>query len=107
MSRRGEDVGREAVDGEHMRKPVLGLDALRFAVADRSVVNDGVKDSKGVDLIGDRAHLLQAGEVAGDDGLGPRKPALRCFSALGAARMQDDGMALLDQQLCSHQAKSV
>jgi len=48
------------------------------------------------------AFLSQAGEVALDDGFGPGKPATRCFSALEVARMQDDGVALFDQQLCSH-----
>jgi hypothetical protein len=50
-------------------------------------MNDGVEDSQCVDLICDRTHLLQAGEVARDDGFGPRKPQIRYFSALDVARM--------------------
>jgi hypothetical protein len=50
-------------------------------------MNDGVEDSECVDLICDRTHLLQAGEVVRDYGFGPRKPSMRYFSALGVARM--------------------
>ena len=87
MDQCGEDVGREVVDGEHMCKPVLRLDALRFAVANSCVMNDRVEDSECVDLIRDRTHLLQVGEIASDDGFGLGKPAVGCFSALDVACM--------------------
>jgi hypothetical protein len=50
-------------------------------------MNDGVEDSECVDLICDRTHLSQAGEVARDYGFGPRKPPTRYFSALEVACM--------------------
>ena len=73
--------------GKYMGKPILHFDALRFAVADSYVVNDGVEGPECVDLLCDRTHLLQAGEIARDDGFGPRKFAMRCFGALDIARM--------------------
>jgi hypothetical protein len=50
-------------------------------------MDDGVKGSKCVDLLCDRTHLSQAGEIASDDGFGPGKPAMRCFSAFDVACM--------------------
>jgi len=75
----GEDVGCEAVNGEHMCKPVLRLDAPRFAVADSRVMNDGVKASKRVNLICDRTHLLQTGEITSGDGFS--RGSLRCVAS--------------------------
>ncbi len=72
---------------EHDVSKFLRFDAPRFAVADSYVVNDGVEGPEYVDLICHRTHLLQAGEIAGDDGFGPKKSAMGCFSALDTARM--------------------
>ena len=48
FNHRGEDVSRERVDRENVRQSVAGH-AIRFIVANGSIVDDGIEASQGVD----------------------------------------------------------
>ena len=70
-----------------MGQAIFGGDAARFPVTDAGVVNHRVEKALSVDLFGDAAGLCDAGQIAGDDGLGLRNCGKRFHSSPLIARV--------------------
>ena len=105
LDQRGQDIGRQRVDGEHMRQAVSGH-AMAFAIADRRVVNHGVEVAECIDL---GCNFLSAGDrldVADHGRLGLGQFLADRFSALGVAGVNDDAVALADEQIGGHQSEA-
>jgi len=86
---------------------VDGLDATRFAIADAHVVDHGVESAKSIGLFCDLACSGKADDIAFDDGLGLRQCTPSDFGARRVSRMQDDLVALFDQQLAGHEPEAL
>ena len=80
---------------------------MPFAIADGGVVNDGVERPKRVDLGREVLGGGDAREVADHDRFGLGQGLLRVRRARVAARMQDDPVALIGENLADHQSETV
>jgi hypothetical protein len=92
---RGEQVGREHVDGEHVLEPVRGGVQV-LAIADAGVVDNRVQGPRGVCLFGDRTGLGDAREVAYEHAQRLGHGLGRLGRPLLAARVQQHLMTRLD-----------
>src|SRR5262245_47856796 len=100
-----EHIGRQHVHGEYFRHAVLRLDTMRLLVADPGIVDHRIEPSEPVDLVGHGFHFFDGREVADDSGFRTWRPGYRLIGAFPVAAMQNYLVALLDQQLASHQAE--
>jgi len=90
-----------------MGQTIFCLDATLLPVTHASVVNDRVKSPQQVDFFSHATSLCNACEVSHDRCLCIRNAALGIASPLLVARMQHHLVALFDQQLGSHETKSI
>ena len=106
FDQRCQDIGRERVDGEHMRQAVAG-DAMTFLEADGGIVNDRIESAERVDLASDVLGGGDRRQIADDDGfgLGRGLPGVRRPGVV--ARMQDGLMALIGEMAANHQTEAV
>ena len=104
---RGQHVRRQHVDRPKLAQAVLGLDAVRLAVADANIVDHRVEASAPVCLIGDVAHGGNGRKIAGENGRGLRQRGSGCVGPRRVAGMQGDRVALFGQQAPRHQAEPV
>jgi hypothetical protein len=92
-----EQVGRERVDGQGARVPVLRRVAARLAEADARVVDDRIEGPDRVRLPRHPLHLGRAGQV-GDEDLGEaRQLAAQRVGLLRVAGVADDPVAVVDE----------
>src|ERR1700722_16662732 len=93
-----QDVGSNRIDRQHMRETIFRLNSLRLLVADRGIADDGVERAERIDLLRDISSLSNCAEVADYDCLRLRNVPLCLLCASVASRVQDDPVALLNQQ---------
>jgi hypothetical protein len=92
-----EQVGRERVDGQGARVPTLRRVAARLAEADARVVDDRVERAHRVGVLGQPPHLRRAGQIRDEDVGEARQLAAQRVGLLGAARVADDPVAVVDE----------
>ena len=104
---RGEQVGGQDVDGEHVAEAVGGLDPVRLAVPDTRVVDHRVVPAQLVGLAGHLPHARDAGQVTHDH---VRRGGQRRAGVAGpgvVAGVQGDLMPVAGEQFAGHQAEAV
>ena len=93
FDQRGQDIGRERVDGEDMRQAVA-RQAMPFAIADGGVVNARVERAEPVDLLCNVLGAGDAGEVADNDIFGLGQGRFRVHGARVVQGVKDDPVGL-------------
>ena len=90
-----------------MRQAIFRGDAARLLIANGGVVNDCIKSTKAIDLLGHIAGLRNAGQIADDYAFRSGYRGQGLLAALLATSVQHHVVALLDQQLGGHLAQAV
>ena len=101
VNQRGQHIGRESIDGEHVRKTIFGH-VMWLTIANGRIVNDRVKAAELVCLLRDVAYLGNNGEITDDDSVNLRRFATSLVSPVAITRVQNDLMSLLEQKLRGH-----
>jgi hypothetical protein len=104
---RGEQVRGQDVDREDVAQAVWGGYPPRLPVADARVVDDRVERARGPGLPGQLGCLADDGQVAHEHSRRARRARLGVAGPGLAARVQDDLVALADQQARGHLAEPV
>ena len=103
---RGQDIGRQGIDGEYVWQAILGQ-AARLLISDRGIVDDGIKGAKGVDIVGKLARLRDAGEIAEQNSLSAGDSSHGIARSLIIARVKHGAVSLLDEKLSGHATEAV
>ncbi len=107
LDERGEQTGREDVDGQRPGVAVHRSGLARLAVADTRVMDDHVEAAQRVDLVGDRTRLAGAAEVTDRDVRHTRGRGPQVGRPAGVAGVTGDLMTGLDEQPRRGQAEAV
>jgi hypothetical protein len=94
------------INGKELQA-VRCLHQLRLPVADPGVVDDGIETAELVDLFSDGRRIRNARQVADDDVFRADDLLAGLVCARGAAGVQYDVVALLDQKLGGHPSEAV
>ncbi len=90
-----------------MRQAVFRFNPSALAVPNGDVVNHGIKLAQSIRLLCNTTHLSNRCDITDKHGLSSARAAHRVLCPQLIARMKHDLMALLDQQLTSHQPQPV
>jgi hypothetical protein len=107
FDQRRQDIGCQHIDREDARNSRLGLDTPRLPIADAHIVDYGIEAAELVDLVGDGPCPGNGRKVPGDDSQGAGSRRERVAAPTGIASVQDDLMALLDQEPGRQEAQAV
>jgi hypothetical protein len=102
FDQRGQHVGREHVDREDVRQSVCRRDPARLAIADPGVVDHGVERSELACLLSNLPHASEHREITGHSTASVRRCRPCVVGPVAGPPVQDDLVALFDQELPSH-----
>ena len=101
------NVRRQSVDRENLRQSIFCLQALRFLISNRCVVNHSVHGAQFVNLLCDGFRLCDARQIADDNRLGTGDFGPQLVRAILVSRMQHYFVSLIEKQSPRHQAKPI
>ena len=101
LDQRCQNIGRQRIDREYMGQAIC-RQVVSLTVADRSIMDHGIEAAQIIDARSDLLCTRDGVEVTFHDGFGSGHRALGVIGAGSVTSVQDDLMALVDQQLPCH-----
>src|SRR6516225_6706849 len=107
FDQRSQDVRRQYVDGEDVRRAGRRVSSSRLARTDTCVVDHGVEAAEPVETVHYALCAADRGEIARNGVLGAWCCCARVAAALVTSSVQNNVMALRDKEFGRHQSKAV